>query len=388
VGSAGLVGIELRWLDLHLRDPHRSATGSVVRRPVVVARIVTDVSEGWGECAALEVPDYASEYAEGAWQVLRRFLVPQLVSSAHAGRAVSADDLLRVLSPVSGHRMAKGCLEMGLVDAELRASDRSLADLLGVPNLSVPAGVVVGLPDQTDQRGLERMAQSAANLVADGYRRLKVKIAPWVPIRLLETLREAVPRAQVVADANGTFDLSDPDHLRTLDSIDALGFTCLEQPLEPDDLLGHRRLAQRLNTRICLDESASSLGRVAQAIEMGACRVVCIKPGRLGGIGQAVRAQALCAEAGIGAYCGGMLETNLARNANAALSALPGFSIPGDVDGGQRFTETDPFLAGSDPGQRPAAGPEVAIHRLPGVGPAPDPEALEVVTTRKEWFAV
>jgi o-succinylbenzoate synthase len=385
-----LDGIELRWLDLHLRDAHRSAAGTLVARPVVIVRTVTDRGEGWGECAALALPDYSEEYAEGVWAVLTRHLIPLLAFSARAdlGRAVRMKRVLSTLSPVRGHRMAKACLEMAFVDEDLRASDRSLADLLGVSQTSVRAGAVIGIPTDPDPERLDHLAESAQKLVADGYERLKVKIAPGSEISTLATVVEAVPDARVVADANGAYRFSDEKHLRALESIDDLGLACIEQPLDPDDLLGHRRLAQRLKTPICLDESASSLGRIAEAIELGACGMVCVKPGRLGGILAAAEAQHLCAQAGIPVYCGGMLETHLARSANAALSGLAGFTLPGDLSGGERFTEPDPFLAGAGSEAGQDQGPVVTIHRGPGVGPAPDPRALDRVTTRTEWFAV
>jgi len=386
VDRVRLDGIELRWLDLRLRTPHRSASGSVVARPVVVARVLTESCEGWGECAALPAPDYSEEYALGAWEVLARHLVPAVLSAAGPGREVDPENLLEAVSEVRGHAMAKACLEMGFLDAGLRASARSLSDLLGVTQGSVATGTVIGLPEGRDPEQVDRMAGSAAKLVAEGYRRLKVKIAPWVPPDALRALCEAVPEAVVIADANGTFRISDPEHLKTLLSIDALGLSGIEQPLDPDDLVGHSRLAERLETRICLDESASSLGRIVEAIEYGAADMVCIKPARLGGILQAVRAQAICAEAGIPAYCGGMLESNLARTANAALCGLPGMTLPGDVQSGERFEEKDPFLSDVELREVGRPGPEVTIHREPGVGPAPDRQALEVVTSHKEWF--
>jgi O-succinylbenzoate synthase len=169
---------------------------------------------------------------------------------------------------------------------------------------------------------------------------------------------------------------------------DELDLLCIEQPLDPDDLEGHTELARRLSTPVCLDESIWSLSRLKEAIAAEACDMVCIKPSRLGGLYPAVAAHDLCVEAGIGAWCGGMLETSLARSANATLAALPGFVLPGDLSGGERFREPDPFLAGAGPEVPRAAVPIVEVHSGTGVGPAPDLSVLDKVTTRRHWAPI
>jgi O-succinylbenzoate synthase len=225
-------------------------------------------------------------------------------------------------------------------------------------------------------------------LVKEGYERVKVKIAPGRGLKTLRALRREFPELAIQADANGTFDLERAEHKRELDGIDELDLLMIEQPLEPEDLVGHAELVERLRTPICLDESLTSVRRIGEAIGLRACDVVCIKPARLGGILQAAIAHDLCREVGIPAWCGGMLETALARSANAALSALPGFTFPGDIAGGERFVEPDPFLAGSVGDVAMVAGPSIAVQRSPGVGPAPDDELLRAVTTRSEFAAV
>jgi o-succinylbenzoate synthase len=381
-------GVELLWLDLHLQTPHASALGTSVERPVVVVRISTESGDGWGECAALEAPSYSDEYAEGAWAVLRTFLVPALIESARKrGRRLPSPAEIDGLGDVRGHAMAKACIEMAVLDADLRAAGNSLGAALGVRRRRVAAGAVVGLgePGIAEDEGV---LVETERLVAEGYERIKVKIAPGRGLETLRALRRAHPDLAIQADANGTFDLDQEHHGEELDSIDDLGLVCIEQPLEPDNLLGHVELAERLRTPVCLDESLTSVRRVAEAIALGACDVVCVKPARLGGILRAVMVHDLCTEAGIPAWCGGMLESALARSANAALSALPGFSIAGDVSGGERFVEPDPFLAGSEDEVSRTAGPVVEVRRSPGVGPPPVEELLRAVTTRREYLAV
>jgi O-succinylbenzoate synthase len=383
-----MTGVELLWLDLHLRAAHSSALETLVERPVVVMRIATQFGDAWGECAALQAPTYDAEYAEGAWDVLRRFLVPALVDRARTidGSLPPPADVDR-LGGVRGHSMAKACVEMALLDAVHRADGNSLAGELGVVKEQVAAGAVLGLGHQGTAAD-HAIVSETARLVAEGYKRVKVKIAPGRGLETLRVMRREFPELAIQADANGTFDLDLAEHVRELDAIDDLDLLMLEQPLEPDELVGHADLVERLRTPICLDESLTSVRRIGEAIGLGACDVVCIKPARLGGIIQAVIAQGVCREVGVAAWCGGMLETALARSANAALSALPGFTLPGDVTGGERFVESDPFLAGSDEDSPRTASPVVDLHRSPGVGPAPDEDLLRAVTTRSEYFAL
>jgi len=283
--------------------------------------------------------------------------------------------------------MAKACVEMALLDADLRSQSRSLAGALGVRRERVAAGAVVGLGEPGTARD-EGIVSETTRLVAEGYERVKVKIAPGRGFETLRALRREFPELAVQADANGTFDLDRPGHRRELEAIDELGLLLIEQPLGPDTLVGHAELVERLRTPICLDESLTSVSRIGEAIGLSACDVVCIKPARLGGILQAVIAHDLCREAGVPAWCGGMLETALARSANAALSGLPGFTFPGDITGGERFVEPDPFLAGSADDLPRTAGPSIEVQRSPGVGPAPDEALLRAVTTRSELVAV
>jgi O-succinylbenzoate synthase len=189
----------LLWLDLHLRSAHVSALGTMVERPVVVARVVTELASGWGECAALAAPTYSEEYAEGAWSVLRDYLVPLLLADvrANAGTLPEPSAVCNVLSPVKGNAMAKACLEMALIDAGLRSAERSLADLLGARRERVDAGAVVGLGDNAV------LLREVGELVDAGYTRVKVKICPGADVGILRALRSAFPRLGIQADANG-----------------------------------------------------------------------------------------------------------------------------------------------------------------------------------------
>jgi O-succinylbenzoate synthase len=277
---------------------------------------------------------------------------------------------------------------MAVLDAGLRSEGRSLGGGLTQGRDHVAAGAVVGLVHSDDAGALATLLAEAESLVGAGFTRLKVKIAPGDDLSALTELRRAFPDLGLQADANGSYRLEEPGHLEALRALDDLDLLCVEQPLDPDDLGAHARLAREIDTPVCLDESINSLGRLRDAIALQACDVICIKPARLGGLLQAVAAHDMCMAAGIGVWCGGMLETALARSANAAIATLPGFCLPGDLSGGERFVEKDPFLAGSGP--EVPRGPQaiVPVHRGPGVGPSPEQQALDLVTTRSHWASL
>lgn len=333
-------------------------------RDVLLVRVATSEGEGWGECAALGEPTYTSEYVAGAAAVLRDHLVPRL---AAAGPDVDAAGVGPALAPVRGHRMAKAALEMAVLDAELRAAGVALADRLGATRDTVEAGVAVGI---TSSVGALLDAVTAA--VEEGYRRVKLKVGPGWDIEPVRAVRERVGADVVLqVDANGAYAVSDAAHLAGLDPF---GLAMIEQPLAPDDLTGSAELARRIATPICLDESITSAGAAAAALAMGAAAVVNVKAGRVGGYLEARRVHDVCVAAGAAVWCGGMFETGLARSANLALAALPGFTLPGDLSPPSRYLDGDLVLP------LEATGGRLDVPRRPGVGADVLPEALRVAT--------
>jgi O-succinylbenzoate synthase len=381
-----LVGVELRWLALHLRHTHRDAHGAHTERPIVLVRVVTDDGEGFGECAALGEPTYTEEYAQGAWDVLAQHLVPRLLAAG--GPNMNQLDLVgpgldrdvgwvtHALLSVQGHRMAKACLEMAVLDAALRSQGWCLGRWLGVERSAVEAGAVVSIADD-----VSALVADVERSIQAGYRRVKVKVAPGWDLEPVGAVRARFPELDLQVDANGSYVRADPDRLAALVALDDLGLLCIEQPFAPDDLVSHAVLSARLRTPVCLDESITSRSRLTEALQLGACTMVCIKPARLGGFIEARAVHDTCMAAGVGAWCGGMLETGLARAANAALAALPGFTIPGDLGGVDLFVEGDPS------GVPAVVDGTVPVYRGVGVGPPPDANALADVTTRLEWYS-
>jgi o-succinylbenzoate synthase len=371
--TTGLVGVraDLWRIELPLRRSVQTAAGEHRSRPLVLVRLRarhggTPV-EGWGECAALGDRAFGAEDAKAAFAALETMLVPALVEAAAAGGRLPAPTGLATVSARSlTTPLAFAGLEMAVADLHLRAEGRSFADLLGVAGRRVEAGAVVGIAATVDE-----LVHAARGLAAVGFTRLKVKIGPGWDVVPLAALRDALPALRLQADANGAYREEDTAHLRALDRF---GLLCLEQPLPAADLAAHARLAEVLSTPVCLDESIDSPARIREAVGLGACGVVCVKPGRLGGIGPALDAVGWCAARGIPLWIGGMFESGYARGVNTAIAALPGFAWPGDLAPAGTYLATDlvastaPDGAGAVPVRTPPAGP--------GMGPPPDVDVV------------
>ena len=369
-----LTGVELRRIQLPLVAPFRTSFGTQLTRDVLLLRAVFATAdgeaEGWGECVAMSDPLYSAEYVDGAADVLRRFLIPRLAAAPDLDAVAVAP----ALAPVKGHWMAKTALEMAVLDAELRASGRSFARELGAVRDRVPCGVSVGIMNSVGE-----LLDTVAGYLDAGYMRIKLKIEPGWDIEPVRAVRDRFGDDLLLqVDANTAYTLADARHLAGLDEF---GLLLIEQPLEEDDVLGHAELAKVISTPVCLDESITSARTAAAAITLGACAIINIKPGRVGGYLEARRIHDVCAAHGVPVWCGGMLETGLGRAANVALAALPGFTLPGDTSASDRYYRTDitpPFVL---------SGGYLAVPDGPGLGVAPLPGELAAVTTGTEWLA-
>ncbi|WP_440064409.1 o-succinylbenzoate synthase [Streptosporangium sp. OZ121] len=364
-----ITGIELRRVAMPLVAPFRTSFGTETERDVLLVRVVTPEAEGWGECVAMSDPLYSPEYVDAAADVLRRFLIPALPTHT------DAHGVNRALHPFKGHRMAKAALETAVLDAQLRTGGQSLAGYLGAAADRVPAGVSIGIMPT-----IPELLETVTAYLHEGYRRVKLKIAPGWDLAPTRAVREHFgPDLALQVDANAAYTLTDAPHLAKLDPLDLL---LIEQPLAHDDLLQHAHLAKKITTPICLDESIESATHAAAAITLGACSIINIKPGRVGGYLEARRIHDLARAHGLAVWCGGMLETGIGRAANLALAALPGFTLPGDTSASRRYYTTDltpPFELHDGHLDVPAA---------PGIGVDPIPAVLEEVTTSTEWITL
>ena len=364
-----LVGVELRRIALPLVAPFRTSFGTQTERDILLLRAVSDESEGWGECVAMADPLYSSEYVDAAADVLRRFLVPVLPS------ALTAIDVAPTLNRFKGHRMAKAALETAVLDAELRAAGRSFARELGAVHDRVPCGVSVGIAGS-----VPALLDEVAGYLDEGYLRIKLKIEPGWDVEPVRAVRERFGDGVLLqVDANTAYTVGDARHLARLDEFDLL---LIEQPLDEEDVLGHAELARQLRTPICLDESIVSAQSAAAAITLGACSIVNVKPGRVGGYLEARRIHDTCRAHGVPVWCGGMLETGLGRAANVALAALPGFTLPGDTSASDRYYRRD-----VTPPFRLVDG-KVAVPQGPGLGVDPIPDVLAEITTSVETLTL
>ena len=364
--SVALEGFELRVLHLPLVSPFTTSFGTETVREVIVVRALTSDGDGWGEIVTQDAPLYSSEYTQGAWDVATRFLIPALLDRP----SVAPEDVARVLEPFVGHRMAKAGLELAVLDAALRAEGRPLGEYLGAVRDRVPSGVSVGI-----QRDPAALVETVRGYLDEGYVRIKIKIKPGRDIADTAAVREAFGSIPLQVDANSAYTLADADTLAELDRFDLL---LIEQPLQEDDIVDHATLARRLRTPVCLDESIVSAKAAADALALGSASVINIKAGRVGGYLEAVRVHDLCRDASVPVWCGGMLETGIGRAANAALAALPGFTLPGDVSASSRFYLRDIVT-------EPAVLEDghVRVPTGPGLGVDIDPLALEDFTAQK-----
>lgn len=361
-----LTSVELVRIGIPLVAPFRTSFGTQTHRNALLVHVTTPEAEGWAECVAMDDPLYSSEYVEGAVHVLRHHLVPRLA----AAPSLTAARVAPLLHPVKGHRMAKAALETAVLDAELRAAGTPLSTYLGATKDRVPAGVSVGIMDSVPQ-----LLDAVDGYLAQGYVRIKLKIEPGWDYEPVKAVRERFGDILLQTDANTAYTLADWKLLKRLDAFDLLFH---EQPLEEEDVAGHARLATLISTPICLDESIVSAQSAADAITRGACSVINIKPGRVGGYLEARRIHDVAVAHGVPVWCGGMLETGIGRAANAALAALPGFTLPGDTSASDRYYRQDvtaPFVLEDG---------HLTVPTGAGIGVDPDPDVLADLTTGTE----
>jgi o-succinylbenzoate synthase len=320
--------VVLYHLRMPLKASFETSFGRIYERECIMVEVQAEGLTGWGECTADRDPGYSYETTGTNWYILKEFLIPALLASGSPVESFRTQVAL-----VRGHHMAKSGLEMALWDLAGKAGGRSLRELLGGVNKKVEVGVSVGL-----QSSPGTLVERVEAYLADGYKRVKIKIKPGRDIGDAQQVRQAFPDLLLQVDANSAYTLESASSLLPLDDLDLL---LIEQPLAEDDLWDHRQLQAQFFTPLCLDESITSYRHARQALEMQACRVVNIKTGRVGGLTEAAAIHDLCRSQNIPVWCGGMLETGVGRAANLALASLPGFTLPGDISATDRYYEED-----------------------------------------------
>jgi len=358
----------LETIRMRLKQAFRISSGVQDERRIVLVRLVTSVGEGVGECVAGEDPNYSYETVETAEMMLERHLIPAVLGYDFPGPRELAYALGRT---VRGHPMARAALEMAAWHVEAQHRGLPLAAVLGGTKERIDVGVSIGL-----QASIEELLRAIRGYVDDGYRRVKLKIAPGHDVELVRHAREAFPDLALQVDANAAYSPADIDHLRRLDPF---GLLMIEQPFAEDDLVSHAKLQSQIETPVCLDESIGSAADCETALALRAAGVINIKPGRVGGLTESMRIHDLCATAGVPVWCGGMLETGIGRAHNAALASLPNFRFPADLSASDRYWDRDvvnpPFTLEADG--------TVLVPRRPGLGVDIDEPFLDSV--REEY---
>jgi O-succinylbenzoate synthase len=358
--------VELRLLHLPLVRPFETSFGRLADRSFVLVTVRSEGSVGYGECVADADPFYSAETTETAWLVLERYLVPRLLDGAVEHPA----EVFARFAQVRGHRMAKAALEMAVWDLFARQLDQPLARVLGGSRASIASGVSIGI-----QPSVEVLLDRIAAGRSEGYQRVKIKIKPGWDVAVVERVRQEFPDLPLMVDANAAYTLEDAPHLSALDAFDLM---MIEQPLDDDDLHDHATLQRSLSTSICLDESIKSPGDAKAALDWRACRIVNIKPGRLGGHGESVRVHDISAASEVPVWHGGMLESGIGRAHNIHLATLENFTLPGDIAASRRYYDPDlidpPIVVQPDGTIRVPSGP--------GIGVNPVQERIARVTSR------
>lgn len=363
--------IEMREIRLPLVAPFETSFGVTTERRILLVRVYGEGETGWGECTCNEGPFYNHEATDMAWIVLRDFAGPYTI-----GREISGpEEAGGLTSRIRGNRMARGAIETAIWDLSARLQRVPLWRLLGGTQEEIPCGVSIGL-QETDTALLKKIGQE----LASGYQRIKLKIKPGRDYEMVRAVRKEYPEISLTVDANSAYSLNDIDLLRRLDEFD---LTLIEQPLAYDDIIDHAALQESLRTPICLDESILSVDDARKALSLGACRIINIKLGRVGGHTEAGKIERYCRDRGVPVWSGGMLEAGIGRAHNIAMATQAGFTLPGDISASKRYWRRD------------IISPEVEVTSRgtirrpdgPGIGYEVDMARLDEVTVRREIVA-
>jgi o-succinylbenzoate synthase len=358
----------IREIQMPLVHFFETSFGRTTGRRILLVTAHCEGINGWAECVAGENPFYSPEWIETAWPTMIEYFAPALV-----GRSLAqARESVVHMNPVRGHRMAKAAVENALWDAEATQKQQPLWKLLGGTRREIACGVSIGIQDS-----IEQLLDKIAIEVAAGYRRIKVKVKPGWDVSVLERIRSRWPDILLSCDANSAYRLDQVEHLRKFDQFNLL---MIEQPLWNDDIYFHARLQKQLNTKICLDESIRNARDAEAAVDLGACGIVNVKVGRVGGFTEAKSIHDVCQSRGIPVWCGGMLESGVGRMHNVALSTLPNFRLPGDVSASKRYWKEDII----DPEVEVSPEGMITVRDEPGTGYNVREDLIEKLTVRKK----
>lgn len=313
-----------------LKVPFSTYLETVQERKAILVEIKDKEGlKGYGEAVAFSSPWYTEETVQTCYHMLKDYFIPFLLKQ----RIEHPSDITPLLDQhFKRNQMAKAAIETAYWDLYAKGKGHSLSKLIGGTRTEIPSGVVVG------SESIDMAIRQIETYLADGYQRVKVKINPKNDIKLIEMIRSRFPDLPLMADANSAYSLNQLDQLKALDDFQLL---MIEQPLAYDDIIDHAVLQKELKTPICLDESIVTFSDAKKAIQLGSCRVINIKIGRVGGMHTAKKIHDLAILHGVQVWCGGMLEFGVSRAHNIAIASLHGFTIPGDISASSRYWEED-----------------------------------------------
>jgi O-succinylbenzoate synthase len=361
--------LTLHHISMPLVSPFETSFGRETDRQCIILTVQAEGLTGYGECVAAREPGYSYETTGTAWHILKDFIAPLVLGM----EIENADDYHKRVERIRGHHLAKAAVEMALWDLWGKRDGKSLKEMFGGTRDKVEVGVSIGI-----QESPSALVRTVDSYVEKGYNRVKIKIKPGREVDETIAVRAAYPTLRLQVDANSAYTL---ESAQILKAIDELNLLLIEQPLFEDDIWDHRLLQAEFKTPICLDESIVSPRHARYALEMGACKIINIKPARVGGLSQGIAIHDLCqAQATpVPVWCGGMLETGIGRASNLALASLPGFVLPGDISASDRYYERDitneRFVLNDDS--------TIDVPDNPGLGVTLDEDALKQFTLSK-----
>ena len=370
MSNLDLQRLELREIELPLKSPFETSFGCTTRRRILIVRVFDKSgASGYGECVAAEGPFYNHETVDTAWLITVNYVGPLLTRASFE----TAKEVNAVLAPIRGNQMAKAGVEAAIWDLEAKLASRPLWQHLGGDRDEINCGVSIGLQETT-----EALVDKVAHELESGYQRIKIKIKPGKDVQLVEAIRSRFPDITLSVDANSAYSLN--GDLNVVKQLDQYSLLMIEQPLAPGDLVDHAKLQREIKTSICLDESIVSLADAVHARELGSCRIINIKLGRVGGHTETRAIQAFAVGHGIPVWCGGMLEAGIGRAHNIALSTLPGFTLPGDVSASARYWEEDII----EPAVTVSRKGTIKAPTGHGIGYEVNEARIEALTVRRE----
>jgi O-succinylbenzoate synthase len=364
--------VELSLLEMPYVHYFETSFGREESRTFIIVKVLSEAEFGYGEVVADQIPLYSYETTSTAWIILKEFLIPAVFEFG----ITDPQDFYKKVQTFKGHPMAKAGLELALWDLFAKSQNQPLWKVYEGENQEITAGVSVGIQDSTEEL-LERIR----SFLDKGYQRIKIKIKPGWDVQICEDVRKKFPDIPLQVDANGAYSLKDKETLKRLDDF---GLLMVEQPFPPYDLWDHSRLQREMKTPLCLDESAVSCEAVRKALEMGSCRIINIKVGRVGGIVEAIKIHDFCQSKNVPVWCGGMLESGIGRAHNLHLATLSNFSLPHDLSASKRYYKQDLI----EPPIEITPRGTIEVPCAPGIGVYPKEDRIKKATLKHEIFSL